>query len=435
MSNSLIVNKKLNKIFIFLLLLNFIHSQYAPIDKSTENTLKSYIETFKQGKLLSDKKFTKSENPKISIVIPMNNEEKNVLSVIRSIQNQNLDDIEIICVNDNSKDKTLQILVELKMEDPRIRIITNKSNRGILYNRIYGALESKGEYITFIDPDDGLSNPEILSKAYDIATTKYNEKIEIVHYQTCGCEINKNGEMGNFLLYSTFNSNNFDKLLKQPEIGDNYLQKSKNITNSRFIFDKIYRRQLIKRVSSFIGPHIWNQNLTFSDDLIFVYSLMKMTKSMVMIKDIGYWHLFETHSRNNDWDIEGYKLKNPEKLNKIIGDNIIVIERLLELTDDDKNSLEFREFILKQLGEEKNMKALARSLYYDKYLSLCEKFLNWKYIDKQTKERTLQFVKFLLKYKVDSEKIFGYIIEDDDDDQEDDDDDDDEDYLIKPNEL
>ena len=79
------------------------------------------------------------------------------------------------------------------------------------------------------------------------------------------------------------------------------------------------------------------------------------------------------------------------------------------------------------------MKALARSLYYDKYLSLYEKFINWKYIDKQVKDKTIQFVKFLLKYKVDSEKMFGYIIEEEDND--DDDDDDDEDYMIKSNEL
>ena len=424
--------KKFYEMLLFFLLLTFVYSQFAPIDKSMEKSLKNYIQTFKQGKLLNDRKFQKSENPKISIIISMYNEEKNVISVIRSIQNQNLEDIEIICVNDNSKDNTLSILNKLKEEDPRITIITNKSNRGILYNRIHGSLESKGEYITFVDANDGICNPEILLKAYDIATQKYNEKVEIVHYQTCGSEIKQNGEMGNFLLYSTFNSNNFDKLIKQPEIGDNYLQKSKNITNSIFVFDKLYKRQLIKRVASFIGPHIWNQNLTFSDDLLFVYSLMKMTKSIVIIKDIGYWHLFETHTTNNDWDIEGYKLKNPEKSNKIIGDNIIVIERLLELTDDDKGSLEFREFVLKQLGEEKYMKPLARSLYYDKYLSLCEKFINWKYIDKQSKERTIQFVKYLLKFKVDSEKMFGYIIEEEDNDE---DDDDDEDYMIKSNEL
>ena len=89
----------------------------------------------------------------------MYNEEKNALSAIRSIQNQNLQDIEIVCVNDNSNDNTLSILNKLKEEDPRITIISNKYNRGVIYNRIYGALQSKGEYVTYIDADDGLCNP------------------------------------------------------------------------------------------------------------------------------------------------------------------------------------------------------------------------------------------------------------------------------------
>ena len=104
------------------------------------------------------------------------NEEKNILPCIRTIQNQNLQEIEIVCVNDNSNDKTLSILQSLQKEDPRIEIITNKTNRGVIYNRIYGSLQSKGEYVTFIDADDGLCNIDILEKAYNIATKEHNEK-------------------------------------------------------------------------------------------------------------------------------------------------------------------------------------------------------------------------------------------------------------------
>ena len=421
-------NKLFNILFTFLFF-NSILSQYTPLDKSKEEQIKKYVTDFRQGKLYPNRVFKQSENPKISIIIPMYNEEKNVLSIIRSIQNQNLQDIEIVCVNDHSKDKTLSILKQLKEEDPRITIITNKSNRGVIYNRIYGALESKGEYVTFVDADDGLCNPEILEKVYDVATFKYNQKIDVVHYQTCGCQIDENGQMGNFVLFSTFNPHNFDQVIKQPEIGDNYFQKGKNITGSGLVFDKIYRKQLIKKVASYIGPHIWNQNLVFSDDFLLAYGIMRMAKSIVNIEDIGYWHLLdtETSTTSNVWEIEGYRLKNPEKSNKKIGDFILITERLLELTENEPGSIEFREFALRKLGEKKFMKAIARSVYYDKYLYLCDKFINWKYIDQETKKRTLDFVKYLLKFKINVENMFEYIVDADDNE---DDDDDDEDYLI-----
>ena len=73
------------------------------------------------------------ENPKASIVIPIYNCEKFIHRAIRSIQNQNIFDLEIILVNDFSTDNTLYVLEKYQKEDPRIKIINNKKNMGILY--------------------------------------------------------------------------------------------------------------------------------------------------------------------------------------------------------------------------------------------------------------------------------------------------------------
>ena len=154
------------------LLLTNIYTKYSKMDKENEKPFRNYLTISRQGVLLPNRNFKKSDNPKISIIIPipMYNEAKNAPLVIKTIQNQNLQDLEIVCVNDNSKDNTLSVLEKLREEDPRITILTNKSNRGVLYNRIYGSLMSKGEYITFIDSDDGLCNINILQNSYDIAT-------------------------------------------------------------------------------------------------------------------------------------------------------------------------------------------------------------------------------------------------------------------------
>ena len=405
-------------ITIIFLLLNCIISQYTPMDKAMEQPFRNYITVSRQGLLLPNRIFKKSENPKISIIIPMYNEAKNAKSVIRSIQNQSLQDFEIVCVNDNSKDDTLSVLEKLQEEDPRITILTNKSNRGVIYNRIYGALKSKGEYVTFLDADDGFCNINILQKSYDIATKEKGEKIDIVHYQTCGAVLDEKGEMGNFLLITIFNPHNFDKVIKQPEISDNYMQKSNNITGSGFVFDKIYSRELMKKVADYIGPHIWNQNLVFSDDFLLAYAAMRMTNSIVNIGEVGYWHNFDTQTSttSNVWQLDGYKLKNPEKSNKKIGDYILITERILELTENEPQFLEFREHTMRKLGEETFIKAVARSIYYDRYLTICENFINWKYINRASKERSLKFMKYLLSYNVGTRNKFSNALDEDDDD-------------------
>jgi glycosyltransferase involved in cell wall biosynthesis len=341
----------------------------------------------------------------------MYNEAKNAKSVIRSIQNQSLQDFEIVCVNDNSNDDTLSVLEQLQEEDPRIMILTNKSNRGVIYNRIFGALKRKGEYVTFLDADDGLCNINILEKSYNIATKEKGEKIDIIHYQSCGAVLDENGEMGNFILITTFNPKNFGKVIKQPEISDNYMQKSNNITGSGFVFDKIYSRELIKRVADYIGPHIWNQNLVYVDDFLLAFASMKMTKNIVNIGEIGYWHFVDkdTSTTSNVWEIEGDKLKYPDKTNKKIGDYMTILGRMLELTENEPQTGEFREDIIKELTDKQYMPTIARSVHYVKFLNLFEKFYNWKYIDREAKKRVRNYMRDLLSYRVDSGRKFAHL--------------------------
>ena len=383
-----------------------------------EGPLKYYVTLCKQGLLLPGRKFKRSENPKISVIIPMYNEQKNALTIIRSCQNQTLQDIEIVCVNDNSNDKTLEILESLQKVDPRIVIITNETNRGVIYNRIFGALHSRGEYVTFIDADDAMCNFDIFQKAYDNATKDYGEKLDIVHYQTCGCKYLDNGEMDKFYLFFTFNLFNFNKVIKQPEIRDNYMQKKKHVTGSGFVFDKIYSRNLIKRIADYIGPHIWNQNLIFVDDFLLAFAAMRTTDSIVNSGQVGYWHFMDTvtSTTSNVFEIVGDRLKNPDKTNKKLGDYMIILERMLELTEDDKESLEIREDILSNLVQDQYLPSIARSVHFDKFLSLFEKLYNWKYITKEAQKRINKYVEFCLKYWVDPAKKIKYIIDAKDDD-------------------
>ena len=173
--------------------------------------------------------------------------------------------------------------------------------------------------------------------------------------------------------------------MKKPYIEENYFQKNRDITESRFAFDKIYKKELIQKIADYIGPQIWNQKLSYAYEFLFAFSSMKQCDTFVTINDIGYCHKIKDESKM--WEIDGDRLKYNESGNKDIGDYMLVLERIIQLTEKDKECGEFRENILKELTTEHYLKAIARSIFYDKFLTLYEKIYNWKFGDKETKKR------------------------------------------------
>ena len=92
-------------------------------------------------------------SPKVSIVIPIYNVEKYLRQCLDSVINQTLKDTEIICVNDGSKDSSLDIILEYAAKDPRI-VVINKENSGYGNSMNRGFDIAKGEYIGIIESDD-----------------------------------------------------------------------------------------------------------------------------------------------------------------------------------------------------------------------------------------------------------------------------------------
>lgn len=94
------------------------------------------------------------ENIKLSIIVPIYNMEQYLHRCIDSLVNQTLEDIEIILINDGSKDGSQKIINQYtKKYNTKIRSYNNK-NQGISKTRNFGIDKARGEYIAFIDSDD-----------------------------------------------------------------------------------------------------------------------------------------------------------------------------------------------------------------------------------------------------------------------------------------
>lgn len=94
-----------------------------------------------------------TNNPFISVIVPVYNVGKYLEECLESLVNQTLENIEIICVNDGSTDNSLNVLNEYRKKDKRITVV-NKANGGVSSARNIGLRIARGEYIAFVDADD-----------------------------------------------------------------------------------------------------------------------------------------------------------------------------------------------------------------------------------------------------------------------------------------
>lgn len=123
----------------------------------------------------------------LSVIVPVYNNEKYLEECVNSILNQTYTRLEIILVNDGSKDNSGKLCDELAKKDARIRVI-HKENGGAISARRTGCLEANAKYVTFVDSDDWIEPDmyqylmeELLIHKADIVTSGFIFEYGLVH--------------------------------------------------------------------------------------------------------------------------------------------------------------------------------------------------------------------------------------------------------------
>ena len=127
---------------------------------------------------------------KVSVIIPIYNGEKYVEDMYKSLSSQTYQDFEIIFINDGSVDKSGSILSEIENRDSRVRVIT-QVNKGICASRNVGIENSQGEYLIFLDQDDGIES-NLIEKYYTAISQK---NVDIASFGTIHYFIDANGKI------------------------------------------------------------------------------------------------------------------------------------------------------------------------------------------------------------------------------------------------
>lgn len=114
----------------------------------------------------------------VSVIIPSYNRENTIVRAVNSVLNQTYKDIEVIVVDDCSKDRTLELLSSIK--DERLKFFKLEKNSGACVARNFGIEKANGEFIAFQDSDDEWL-PEKLEKQMKVFES--NSDVDLVFCQ------------------------------------------------------------------------------------------------------------------------------------------------------------------------------------------------------------------------------------------------------------
>lgn len=207
----------------------------------------------------------KAQNVTVSVIVPVYNAEKFLTKALQSIVNQTLENIEIICVDDGSTDRSLEILNFFAAHDERITVITQpNSNAGVARNRALPLVT--GKYFYVMDSDDWFV-PHMLETAVNTAETEDCD-IVVWAYQAIDDETKK-----------PLREKSFPDGIVDVETAQNLFPYL-----SPCSWNKIFRTDLMR------SNNLRFQEITNNNDASFSMCAIALAKKIVTLAEVMYFY-------------------------------------------------------------------------------------------------------------------------------------------------
>ena len=209
---------------------------------------------------------------KVSVIVPVYNGEKNIKRCAGSVLNQDYPELELILIDDGSRDRSWEIIQTVAANDPRVKAI-HQENGGVSSARNRALAEASGTYVQFADVDDWLpmDATKLLVREME---TRSSELVVGDFYRVVDGNVSEKGsiETGGTLTLKQY----ADKMMLAP--ADLYYG---------VLWNKLYQRDIIERYDI-----LMDENISYSEDMIFNLEYLLHVKSVAILKAPVYYYQY-----------------------------------------------------------------------------------------------------------------------------------------------
>jgi len=254
----------------------------------------SYISKCLKNRYKSENNYKYMNKTKISVIMPLYNAENYLKYSLSSIQNQNLKEIEIILIDDFSRDNTLLEVEKYINEDKRIRIIKNEQNRKILYSKSIAALNANSKYIIQLDQDDMLIRDDIFDILYYEAELNNLDLVQIRDIYIDKFKLSKNIRVNIEGMHFIFKTESYDKSYQemQPDLKYNMFLNG----NIYLLWGLLIKTDIYKKAIYHLWPLIINYQLVYYEDYIITSLIVIFSNKYKYLNNFGLIHLNHNNS-------------------------------------------------------------------------------------------------------------------------------------------
>lgn len=320
------------------------------------------------------------KEPLVSIIMPVYNGEKYLEDTINAICESQYKNIEILCIDDCSRDNSVEICRKFAKTDARVRVYVRTENGGVAKARNTGLQICKGNYVCFADQDDIVSSDFYATMVRDIIENDCQVAISNVLYMVDGVPQDHRTIKKSCVI----EGRDREQLLKWLVLDESVNDMPMN-TVSKTVWNCMFDNTIIKA-----NNVNFKRFVAYEDDWLFLLEIIKLAKRVFLEeKELYTWRIHKNQATQNPKYIKEYSEKR-KKLRAFVFSQI----EYIDCAEDEIQRYNV-EYVLRLIGEGIINEVNTRTSWNSTALKSAEMNLNalWKSMQQYLTNETLKNIR------------------------------------------